>query len=87
MKRINILTTMLATAAMAFISCDKNEDTPVTPQEQPATTEQNIITINDQKIAFKSAAAGMFMEYPIIAATPVEGLSTYEDIIYEEDVF
>ncbi|MBQ6688974.1 MAG: hypothetical protein IJN02_07025 [Bacteroidales bacterium] len=87
MKRINILTTMLATAAMAFISCDKNEDTPVTPQEQPATTEQNIITINDQKIAFKSAAAGMFMEYPIIAATPVEGLSTYEDIISEEDVF
>lgn len=78
---------MLTTAAIAFISCDKNQDIPVTPPEQNTTAEQNIITINDQKMEFKSVATGMFMNYPIIAATPVDGLSSYEDIISEEDVF
>lgn len=83
---------MLTAAAISFASCEKDPESPApegpaTPPEQTTTVGENTFTVNDSKYEFKSVAVGQFMDYPIIAATPTDGISSYEDIIAEENVF
>lgn len=92
MKKNSAFFALLLMMACAFVACEPsnpNDNTIPNPEEQPEPEglAKNSFAINGTEYAFGSVAVMMEGEYPLIVATPTEGVESAEAIFECEEYF